>query len=104
MNTCPYVTLLNSEFVEAQTAKLIFINVDVFAFSDITTVWDIFNHYGEQHTIASAKGARHRTGKYLNKDEPIMWKNRGINAGLFLIHLKNLKRASFSPAMSTNTG
>ena len=96
--TCVFVTLVNSDVIKVHTEKVIFLDVDVFAFDNIASVWKVFSEFDERHIMATAAGSRYlKLKQYQHKEEHIMRGKRGINSGIVLIHLENLrKQSSFS--------
>ena len=93
--TCVFVTLVNSDVIKAHTEKVIFLDVDVFSFDNIATVWKVFSEFAERHVMATAAGSRYlRFEQYQHEEEHIMRGNRGINSGIVLIHLEHLREQS----------
>ena len=98
---CTYLTILQSDIIAERTSKVMYLDSDLLAMDDIGKLWQVFEQFEPQHTMATVRGSRYvRRSHYFKAPGTIFLDNYGINAGLLLMDLDKLRRLSFADALT----
>ena len=85
-----YAAIMRSPIIAQRTSKLIYMDADIVALDDLWKLWEMFDTFDRNQTIAASTGRR-----YAIKHGEDIFRGLGINAGLMLMHLGKLKQLSF---------